>query len=216
MQKLSTYLKLLVIGCSLLNGSLVAEVITDIQALPALVKQIQQGGHVLYLRHAPTEPKTTDKNRQVAKGGFSVNYDDCSSQRNLSLRGREVAANIKKQLQRLHIPIGSVASSPYCRAFDTAEIIFQQVIVDYDLAYSLSKNSTESKRLGQYLADAIHSAEPGANNSVLVGHSTNLRDGLGVWPKPEGVLVVFKKQGSDLVYKGMIVPDDWQTIADSP
>ena len=216
MQKLITYLKLLVIGCSLFSWQLVAEVITDIQPLAALIKQIQQGGHVLYLRHAPTEPKTTDNNRQAVQGGFSVNYDDCSSQRNLSHRGREVASNIKNHLQRLRIPTGSVSSSPYCRAFDTASIIFQQVTVDYDLAYSLSKNSTESKRLGQYLADAMHSAEPLDSNTVFVGHSTNLRDGLGVWPKPEGVLVVFKKQGNDLIYKGMINPDDWQTIAGSP
>ncbi|MCJ8299224.1 MAG: hypothetical protein MJK13_09865 [Pseudomonadales bacterium] len=215
MQNLPTYSKLLVIGCSLLSWPLVAEVITDIQPLPTLVKQIQQGGHVLYFRHAPTEPKTTDQNRQATEGGFSVNYNDCSTQRNLSASGREVAADIKKQLQRLRIPIGSVASSPYCRAFDTAKIIFQQVIIDYDLAYSLSKDSAESKRLGEYLATAIHSAEPLSSNSVFVGHSTNLREGLGVWPKPEGVLVVFKKQGSDIIYKGMIVPDDWQTIADT-
>lgn len=216
MNKQITYLKLLVIGCSLSSWGLVAEVIFDIQPLPALINQIQQGGHVLYLRHAPTEPKTTDKHQQSVQGGFSVNYDDCSSQRNLSALGREVAGNIKRHLERLSIPIGSVASSPYCRAFDTAKIIFQQVIVDYDLAYSLSKDSAESKRLGKYLTTAILSAEPLDSNSVFVGHSTNLRDGLGVWPKPEGVLVVFKKHGSDLLYKGMIVPDDWQTIADPP
>ncbi|EPJ52004.1 MAG: hypothetical protein OFPI_15660 [Osedax symbiont Rs2] len=216
MQKLITYLKLLIVGCSVCSWPLVAAVVTDIQSLPVLIKQIQQGGHVLYLRHAPTEPKTTDSNRQAVQGGFSVNYDDCSSQRNLSSRGREVASNIKKHLQRLQIPIGSVASSPYCRALDTAKIIFQQVTVDYDLAYSLSKNSTESKRLGQYLAEAMHSTEALTSNTVFVGHSTNLRDGLGVWPKPEGVLVVFKKQGNDLIYKGMIVPDDWREIAAPP
>ena len=36
----------------------------------------------------------------------------------------------------------------------------------------------------------------------------NLKDGLGVWPKPERVIVVFQKQDNRLV-KGMISPDQW-------
>ena len=49
-------------------------------------------------------------------------------------------------------------------------------------------------------------------NSVFVGHTSNLRDGLGIWPKPEGVIAIFKKRGNSLVFKGVIKPDDWSDV----
>ena len=39
-------------------------------------------------------------------------------------------------------------------------------------------------------------------NTVYVGHTANLKDGLGVWPKPEGVMAIFKKQGNKIIFKG--------------
>ncbi|MDP7537466.1 MAG: hypothetical protein QF470_06555 [Methylococcales bacterium] len=45
-----------------------------------------------------------------------------------------------------------------------------------------------------------------SDNIVFVGHSLNLRDGFGVWPKPEGVWVIFKKTEQGINYLGMIMP----------
>ena len=46
-------------------------------------------------------------------------------------------------------------------------------------------------------------------NTVFVGHTANLRDGLGVWPKPEGVFVIFKKVDGNIIFLGMITPGQW-------
>ncbi len=47
------------------------------------------------------------------------------------------------------------------------------------------------------------------SNIVFVGHTANLKDGLGIWPKPEGVAVIFKKVNNKINYLGMITPEQW-------
>jgi len=166
-----------------------------------LVDDIQSGGYVLYVRHAATDHSQKDSNRN--------DLSDCSSQRNLSSKGREDATRIGKAIKKLHIPIKHVSSSPYCRAKETAQLMFNSVLIDKNLQFSISKNSAESKRLGAYLKKAMLAATPDKSNVVFVGHTSNLKDGLAVWPKPEGVMVVFKPSKQGMLFKGMIKPSDW-------
>ncbi|NRA19486.1 MAG: histidine phosphatase family protein [Oceanospirillaceae bacterium] len=202
----------LLLSAFLFSSSTLGAAGEDIPSLPLLLAQIKAGGHILYIRHAPTERKTADNHEQHKGNNFSVDFADCSTQRNLSERGKNVAQALKEHLKRLEIPIAKVLSSPYCRARDTANIIFDEVTIDYDLAYSLSRDPAESKRLGEYLKAEFLAATVEQGNAVFVGHSTNLREGLGVWPKPEGVMAVFKIIEQKVIFKGMITPDDWQAF----
>jgi len=52
-------------------------------------------------------------------------------------------------------------------------------------------------------------SDAGSKNVAFVGHTSNLRDGLGIWPKPEGAMVIFHKRENKIIYKGMIKPDEW-------
>ncbi|GEM_PF-759095 len=167
----------------------------------ALIKQLKQGGYIIYMRHGPTDHNSKDTDRGDLK--------DCSRQRNLSSEGRQQMEKIGHRIKELNIPIGKVFSSPYCRTRDTAQLVFGSYQVDNNLQFSISKDQEESRQLGEYLKQALNHARPGDKNSVFVGHTSNLRDGLGIWPKPEGVAVIFKKEDHTLVYKGMIKPDDW-------
>jgi len=195
------------------NGSISRDVssatVSDIQPLAKLVRQIQSGGYILYMRHAPTEPKTADKNKHYKDGGFSVDFSNCQTQRNLSERGKVVAKALKNHFERLQIPVGKVSTSPYCRTLDTAKMVFDDYVIDPNLAYSLSEEAEESARLGKHLVAEFIAANTEQTNAVFVGHSTNLREGLGVWPKPEGVVAVFKQSANNIVYLGMITPTDW-------
>lgn len=175
-----------------------------------LIALIQQGGYIIYFRHAPTVRKSTDTNAITVSKNTFVDYSDCSVQRNLSDEGRQVARNIKVSIASLKIPVDIVYSSPYCRTMETAEIMFNGAIVDNDLAFSLSRSPEDSKRLGDYLKRKMEHEKLAAGNVVIIGHSSNLRDGLGVWVKPEGSAVVFKRAANSLEYLGMIKPDDWQ------
>ena len=104
-------------------------------------------------------------------------------------------------------------SSPYCRCKDTAELAFGRLRVVDSLQFSISKNRQESDRLAAYLRDLMMTAPLGNDNTVIVGHTSNLRDAFGVWPKPEGVAVVFERSSTGLEPLGMIAPDQWHNLA---
>jgi phosphohistidine phosphatase SixA len=165
-----------------------------------LIKVLQSGGYVLYMRHGMTDHEQKDNTRD---------FTDCTQQRNLSNSGREQIKKIGEIIQALKIPIGKVLSSPYCRAKDTAKIAFNTFTIEPKLQFSISKNKKESQLLGEQLKQMMHQARTEKQNAVFVGHTSNLRDGLGVWPKPEGVIVIFQNQQGKLHFRGMIKPNDW-------
>jgi len=173
----------------------------DVLPVSDLIRALQSGGYIIYMRHGLTDHIQRDKDNQ--------DFDDCSEQRNLSEDGRNEVQQIGRRMHALGIPIGAVFSSPYCRCKDTARLAFGRFHIEPDLRFSISKDEEESKRLGERLYTMMMNSEPGSDNAVFVGHTSNLRDGLGIWPKPEGVLVVFQKLEDGLVYKGMITPDAW-------
>lgn len=168
---------------------------------PALIKSLQSGGYIIYMRHGPTDHNQKDKSRD--------NLNDCSLQRNLSNKGRELTKKIGSIIRAHKIPLGEVSSSPYCRCKDTAMLTFGKYNVESKLQFSISKDKEESKQLGQQLHSMMLNYKTNNYNRVFVGHTSNLRDGLGVWPKPEGVMVIFKKQKNKIIYKGMIRPKEW-------
>jgi len=158
------------------------------------------------MRHGQTDSTQRDTDR--------YDFNDCQTQRNLSAEGREQVKRIGQAIKRLEIPVGNVSSSPYCRCRDTAKFVFGRFKIEPDLQFSISKAEKESKQLGERLHSMMMNTEVGPKNVVFVGHTANLRDGLGIWPKPEGVMVIFQKQGNKLVHKGMIKPDEWPESTD--
>lgn len=201
MKKSFIFSLLLSLCFSLSHAESVSE---NILSTPELLKTLQSGGHIIYMRHGPTNHNQKDTARNA--------LDDCSKQRNLSVQGRELIKNIGQAIKALEIPIGDVLSSPYCRCKETASLVFGYFKIEPKLAFSISKNKEESAMLGEYLYTMISNSDAGKKNIVFVGHTSNLKDGLGIWPKPEGVVVVFKKQENQLVYQGMIAPDEWPGI----
>jgi len=190
---------IVLIGVMILNVNQV--VFAKTKSVEQLVAALQSGGHIIYMRHSMTKHDQDDL--------FSEVLGDCSQQRNLSAEGRSLATMIANTITQLAIPIGQVYSSPYCRTKETAQLTFKQFDVVPDLAFSLRKDKNESKRLGEQLRAMMLKTTLTADNTVFVGHTSNLRDGLGVWPKPEGVWVIFKKTEQGINYLGMIRPADW-------
>ena len=96
---------------------------------------IQQGGYVIYLRHA-------DRSRG-AKEPFNANspieaFMDCTNQRNLTAKGRENAAQIGVNFRSMKVPVGQVLALPLCRTRETAQLAFGEVELDphlYDPNY---------------------------------------------------------------------------------
>ena len=194
---------IVLIGVMVLNVNHV--VFAETKSVEQLVAALQSGGHIIYMRHSITNHDQHDLITEV--------LDDCSKQRDLSAEGRALATMIGNEITQLAIPIGQVYSSPYCRTKETAQLTFKQFDVVSDLAFSFRKDEYESKRLGEQLRSMMLKTTLTSDNTVLVGHTSNLRDGLGIWPKPEGVWVIFKKTEQGINYLGMITPAEW---ADRP
>ncbi len=192
---------LLALVCCFPLLSYAVTVIHDVVPLPERLRLLQGGGHILVMRHGATVHQQKDLDRSL--------QPDCSRQRNLSPQGREQLRSMRRAINTLQIPVGKVYSSPYCRARHTAEEAFGEYQIDADLQFSISKDAKEAKRLADHLNHTIANAEPGSANSIIVTHSSNIRDGLGIWPKPEGAALVIQKTESALIYKGMIRPDEW-------
>ncbi len=177
----------------------------QLQNAESLIKTIRQGGYVLYLRHAASNRKQIDID--------TVNLDDCSKQRNLSDKGRQQAKAIGKAIKSLNIPIGDVTTSPYCRCVDTAQLAFGRSIKSDDLRFTISANESETRRLSDALKNLLSSVPKTGTNTVIVAHTGNLKEAANVWPKPEGVLHVFKPLGKNrFEHLGKITPNQWNTL----
>jgi phosphohistidine phosphatase SixA len=77
---------------------------------------LRRGGNVMLMRHASTEAGLGDP------AGFRI--DDCTTQRNLSPRGRDEATRVGQRLRQEKVPVGRVFTSPWCRCRDTAMLAF--------------------------------------------------------------------------------------------
>jgi len=175
----------------------------SIQSPSVLIESLKGGNLIIYMRHGPTEMNIKASNANA------VDFGSCESQRNLSEAGLSQVQRLGASIKLLNIPIGQVKSSPYCRTKDTAQAVFGRFEIDENLQFSLSKSPEESAILGRYLLDSMLGSNDVEKNTVYVGHTANLKDGLGVWPKPEGVMVIFKKEGNKVIFKGIIKPADW-------
>jgi len=151
---------------------------------------MQDGGKVIYLRHAATNQGEVDTGR----------LGDRAGQRNLSSAGREQAREIGRAFQALRIPVNEVLASPVFRARDTAEMAFgqAQVMVTLDLVADDYAGAELRRMLDATRRLLRTSAGPGMNR-IMVGHRTPLEIVMGrSFPDsvlPEGGMAVFRPGG---------------------
>jgi phosphohistidine phosphatase SixA len=174
--------------------------------LRAVLGELRKGGLVIYFRHASTD--------QSAGSDEAADLARCETQRNLTVKGREEAAQIGKAIKALGIPVGSVLASPFCRAKDTARLAFGRFTESKDLYFSIGADAGEMKRLAGALRQLLSTPPTAGTNTVLVSHTANLREAAGIFPKPEGVAYVFRplpRGGFEAVAR--ILPDEWGGVA---
>lgn len=166
-----------------------------------LIRELQKGGYIVYFRHTATEQKTVNWD--------DIDLQDCTTQRNLSELGRQQGRQIGEAFSSLGIKVSKVLSSPFCRCIDTARIAFGTAEISQDLLFSVGGDETLQVALGNLLG-----TQPLANsNTVLVSHSSNLRDTTGVDPKPEGLAAIFKpKSDGSYSFVATVLPDGWEKL----
>lgn len=167
--------RLLFISALLLGGCARAD--------DALWAKVREGGYVLLVRHAATDPGVGDP------PGFKP--DDCATQRNLNAQGREQARRLGERLRSERVPIAKVFTSPWCRCRDTATLAFGKAEDWEALSNIFGERDREAdrservrKRVGTY---ADHTP---AGNVVMVTHGVNIAALTKASPDFAGIVVL--------------------------
>jgi phosphohistidine phosphatase SixA len=180
------------------SSTLSAEEITTEE----IIKMLQQGGYILYVRHGATDLSQADSD-------FS-DLRNCNKQRNLSEQGIKDSRKLGEAIRKFNIQVDRVISSPYCRCVDTAIFAFNKVEIDNQLRAILNENAEVTQKLIGSLSVKLKALPPPGSNTVLVSHTANLREVTNIWPKPEGVVHIFKPSGDNYQHIGRITPVQWQ------
>jgi phosphohistidine phosphatase SixA len=146
----------------------------------ALWDALRAGGHVALIRHAATTGGAGDP------PGFRL--DDCTTQRNLTDRGRAEARRLGERLRAEGIAVGKVLSSQWCRCRETADLMElgpHEVAPTFNNAFAL-RDRVEDLTRG---AHAIIAAWNGPGTLVVVTHGANILPLTGIMPG-EGSMVV--------------------------
>jgi broad specificity phosphatase PhoE len=131
-----------------------------------LWQRLHEGGYVLLIRHAATDPGIGDP------PGFRLAV--CSTQRNLSEQGKRDARAIGAAFRKRGIPLGPVWSSRWCRCLDTARLAFGRV-EEAPMLDSLFRDSEAAGRAKVREVLARVGSYRDQSNLVLVTHDVNIR-----------------------------------------
>jgi broad specificity phosphatase PhoE len=157
-----------------------AIVVSPAQADEALWHALQQGGHVLFVRHALTTPGFGDP------PGFKL--EACATQRNLSAEGRVQARRMGEVFRERKVPIGEVLSSPWCRCVETAKLVFGRART-WDALSNLHAREQNAEKQVRAMRPRI-AAHRGKDNLVLVSHGSTASALTGEHPAMGEVLVL--------------------------
>lgn len=91
------------------------------------IKALQEGGYVVYLRHADRYKGPKEAlNQHSSPAAFA----DCSNQRNLTPKGRAQAQALGRYFRELSISFDRVVANAQCRTRDTAMLALGHVQLD--------------------------------------------------------------------------------------
>jgi phosphohistidine phosphatase SixA len=188
------HLFILLHACIALSTAIAADRTSE-EALWAVLKS---GGHIVLIRHAVTEPGIGDP------PGFTIG--DCSTQRNLSAKGRADAQRIGEAFRARNIPISNVLSSRWCRCIDTAQLAFGRVTPEPMLDSMFNDpNRTGGEKVREVFASAAR--HTGSGNLIFVTHAQNIQALTGVSPSSgELILVTLDGPGKFKVLGRLDVP----------
>jgi phosphohistidine phosphatase SixA len=166
-----------------------------------LLRELRVGTLVLACRHAITDRSHGD-NR-------NVDFEDRTTQRNLSAEGERQARDLGREIEELNLPIGTVLTSPYARTRESAELTFGRAENSTLLYGQRSRNEVQ----------ALFGEAPTNGNRVLMTHQYVLRRMLRVFRNGEiaegDCVVVHPLGGEGYEIVAHLKPEDWGSLRSS-
>ncbi|GAB3550254.1 hypothetical protein GCM10027343_33140 [Noviherbaspirillum agri] len=162
----------------------------------AVWSALKNGGHVVLIRHAVTEPRIGDP------PGFRLG--DCRTQRNLSAQGREDARRIGEAFRSRAIPVSDVLSSRWCRCLDTARLAFGRATPATMLDSMFNDDDARRNEEKIRAVKAAVARRSASGNLVLVTHNVNIRALTGVSPSSGEMVVVLPAADGEMKVVGRL------------
>jgi phosphohistidine phosphatase SixA len=164
---------------------LAAEPAADTLAGPALLSALRAGGFIIYFRHTSTDFGQNDEQM--------TGYEDCARQRNLTDQGRDEARHIGAAVERLHLPIGEVLASPFCRTMETARLIFGRA----QATAAVRGGPAHPDSLDRYaeLRKILSQSPPAGTDLVIVSHGNPFAAVAGTPYLAEGEAAIIRPLG---------------------
>lgn len=161
-----------------------------------LIERLQEGGHVLLIRHERTNAFISDrKDYQV---------ENCASQRNLSIAGAASAVETGQVIRFLDIPIGEIFASPMCRTLETARLMFGDVVP----SHALHGAGEEPEVVRTNLEQLVLSSSGKQKNTALVTHLGTFSFVFGGY-LAEGDAAIFNVEDGKARHLGTIPANVW-------
>lgn len=167
---------------------------------PDLLSRLREGGYVLYLRHTSTDFSQNDSRM--------TSFEDCTTQRNLTDRGRDEARTLGEHVKRLKIPIGEVLASPFCRTLETARLAFGKASATNDVRGGPA--STDDPKRYEKLRKLLAARPSPGTNLVISSHGNPFHAVAGPPYLAEGeIAVVQPESGGRFRVLARLRLDDW-------
>jgi phosphohistidine phosphatase SixA len=131
----------------------------------AALRALAQGGHAMVIRHA----KVGSHERALVLDPAGI----CANEANLSAEGRAQAQRFKALLDRAGVRFDLVLTSPFCRARDTATLVFGRAAVDENLT-ALELGTPEQAQARTRAVTETLARQAGKGNVALVTHRPNV------------------------------------------
>ena len=169
-----------------------------------LLSELQNGGYVIYFRHAQTEKDYADQ--------VTADVNNCSTQRVLSETGLQQSLAIGEGFATSEIPIGTVTTSEYCRAWTTAGLAFGEYEKDPALNFLPFEDYTDAQveEMKANVTPLLTAVPEDGTNNIIVGHDDIFESATGIYPAPQGIAYVVKPDGNggfELIAN--MLPEEW-------
>jgi phosphohistidine phosphatase SixA len=165
---------------------------------------LNEGGNIIYFRHFETGADTADQHKAT--------LGQCATQRQLNAKGARQAIAVRDAFANANIPVVTIYASPFCRAWQSADLAFGRHEIRDGLKLPPSKDYTDADKAAMKAAllPLLTTAVPAGKNIVIMGHDDNLPATGGPEIKMQGEAVVMRPDGKGgFTVMGHVKPYQW-------
>jgi len=174
-----------------------------------IAQALRAGGLVIVVRHGATFPDQADTD--------PLNFDNIAAQRNLNDKGKMLAKQFGAALRQAGVPVGTVYTSKYNRAYETAVLAgFKDIEKTADLTEGgLVVSPNENNRRSEAFRKMLATGPKAGTNTILITHYPNIIAALGKdwFEVKEGEASIFRPDNGSYKLVARLQMDEWPRIA---